>query len=123
MAWDKDNPAAPGSARGARITNQSTTRGQGTTPAGSVQAIEVLSIRRLDGSGNVKAFASIRIGEITIHGAKIVQQDGQKEWLAPPDKPWTGRDGEQKWSPVVELTKPLRLRVEAVVLDAWERGR
>jgi hypothetical protein len=46
--------------------------------------IEVLSILRLDGSTSARAFVDVRLGGVTIKGAKIVQQDGQWRWLAMP---------------------------------------
>jgi DNA-binding cell septation regulator SpoVG len=76
--------------------------------------IEVLAIRRLDGSSTVKAFVDFRLGGVTIKGAKIVQQTGQKAWVAMPAvKSGRGRNN------VIELSKPLRERVTEVVLVAW----
>jgi DNA-binding cell septation regulator SpoVG len=76
--------------------------------------IEVLAIRRLDGKSNVKAFVDLRLGGITLKGCKIVQQDGQKAWLAMP-----AVKSDHGWNNVIELSKPLRERVTEVVLAAW----
>jgi DNA-binding cell septation regulator SpoVG len=78
--------------------------------------IEVLAIRRLDGQSSVKAFVDLRLGGVTIKGAKIVQQAGQKTvWLAIPSI-----KTERAWLNVIELSKDLRERATKVVLDAWE---
>ena len=54
--------------------------------------IEVENIHKLDGAGNLKAFASVNIGgKLTIHSLRIVQQPGQKAWVALPQREW--RDG------------------------------
>jgi DNA-binding cell septation regulator SpoVG len=88
--------------------------------------IEVLELRRLAGDRNLKAFAKVRLGAVVIHGIKVVQQPGQKAWIALPQTP-----GRQKadgtgagWFPVVEITsKDLMARVRDAVLEAWSAGR
>jgi DNA-binding cell septation regulator SpoVG len=77
-------------------------------------AIQVLTIRKLDGKSSVKAFCDLQIGGVKVMGAKIVQQDGQKAWLAMPSV-----KTERAWQNVVELSKPLRERATEVVLAAW----
>jgi DNA-binding cell septation regulator SpoVG len=77
-------------------------------------AIEVLAIRRLDGTSNLKAFVHIQLGGVTIKGAKIVQQDGQKAWLAMPSV-----KTDHGWQNVVELSKPLRDAATDAALEKW----
>jgi DNA-binding cell septation regulator SpoVG len=77
-------------------------------------AIQVLTIRKLDGKSSVKAFCDLQIGGVKVMGAKIVQQDGQKAWLAMPSA-----KTQRAWQNVVELSKPLRERATEVVLAAW----
>jgi DNA-binding cell septation regulator SpoVG len=82
-------------------------------------AIEVLSIKPLDSGGTVKAFVDIRVGAVEIHGCKIVQQDGQRPWVAMPST----KSGE-RWFNVVEITsKDLKQRITDVVLEAWQEPR
>ena len=78
--------------------------------------IEVLAIRRLDRPGTVKAFVDLKLGGVTIKGAKIVQQDGQAAWLAMPST----KTERGNWLSVVELSKELRERATVVALAAWE---
>jgi DNA-binding cell septation regulator SpoVG len=83
--------------------------------AGGMSAIEVLAIRALDGKTTVKAFVDLRVGAIALKGYKIVQQDGQKAWLAMPSV-----KTERAWNNVVEITsQDLRQRMTDVVLEAW----
>ena len=82
-------------------------------------AIEVLEIRPVDNCGNVRAFVKLRLGGLVIHGVKVVSQEGQKAWCALPQT----KSGD-RWYPVVEITsKPLKERVSAAVLDAWQASR
>jgi hypothetical protein len=85
-------------------------------------AIEVLEVWRTQNAGNVRVFVSLRLGGITIHGAKIVQQNGQRPWLAMPDRQWTADDGEARYTAIVELAPSLKRRVSDAVLEAWARA-
>jgi DNA-binding cell septation regulator SpoVG len=87
--------------------------------------IEVLEIRRLPDTGNLKGFAKVRLGPVVIHGCRVIQQPGQKAWVALPQTPARAKaDGSGAgWFPVVEITsKDLMPRVRDAVLDAWQRS-
>jgi DNA-binding cell septation regulator SpoVG len=80
--------------------------------------IEVLRIHRLDGGGAVRAFVDLKVGGLTIFGAKVVQQEGQRAWVGMPSQ----KSADGKWRPIVVVdSKPLRERISAIVLDAWGR--
>ena len=68
--------------------------------------VQVIEIRRLDGSGNLKAFAKVKLGSVIIHGCHVIQQPGQKAWLALPQTPGRAKaDGSGVGRfPVVEIT-------------------
>ena len=72
------------------------------------------------GKSTVKAFVDIRLGGIALKGCKIVQQDGQRPWLATP-----AVKTDHGWPQIAEFaSKELRERVTAVVrAAAWERGQ
>lgn len=85
--------------------------------------IELLDLRPVTSGGNVRAFVSIRLGGVTIHTCKIVQQPGQTAWLAMPDRPYTDASGKQKqnWTAIVELSPELKRRVSDSIIAEWER--
>ena len=69
-------------------------------------------LHRLDGAGSVKAFVDIRVGGITIKGAKIIQQPDRRAWLGMP-----AVKTERAWHNVVEITSAkLRQAITEVVL-------
>jgi hypothetical protein len=41
--------------------------------SGRVSAVKVLEVRRVGGSGSLKAIAKVRLGSITIHSCRIIQ--------------------------------------------------
>ena len=80
-----------------------------------MSAISVLAIRKLDGNSAVKAFVDIRLGGVTLRGCKIVQQTGARPWVALPSV-----KNDRGWQNVVEVSRELRERLTAAVLDVWE---
>ena len=83
-------------------------------------SIDVVAIKPLTKAGNLKAFASVRLGGVTIHDCRIVQQPGQRPWVSLPQREYE-KDGQKKYSAIIELTEPLKREVCRMVLAAWER--
>lgn len=83
--------------------------------------IEVLELRAVQ-RGNLKALASVRLGDIVIHDFRVVQQPGQRAWVGEPAASWETETGGRAYRLVVELPKPLRKEIERAVLDAWEES-
>jgi DNA-binding cell septation regulator SpoVG len=79
--------------------------------------LEVTRITPVNSGGNIKAFASVKLGNtLTIHSVKVIQQTGQKAFVRLPDQ----KSGE-KWFPVVEwLDQAFMDAVSEKVLAAWQ---
>lgn len=86
-----------------------------------MSSVELLEIRPVTNAGNVRAFVTVRLGGVTIHGCKVVQQPGQAAWLAMPDRSYADASGKQKWSAVVELSPDLKRKVSDFVMAEWAR--
>lgn len=76
---------------------------------------EIIDLRRWIGSGKIRAFCSVRIGDVTIHGVRLI--DGEKgRFIAGPA---TGRNG--RWTRHVsfapELANTILLAVQAALDD------
>jgi hypothetical protein len=88
--------------------------------------IEVLEVQRVS-IGSLKAFARVKLGCIIVHGVRVIEQEGQKAWVALPQVPArkkAGDGGGSGWFPVVEIDNPEVLkRMNAAVLAEWRRGR
>jgi DNA-binding cell septation regulator SpoVG len=86
-------------------------------------AIEVLEVRPVRGEGNLRAFVSIRLGAVVIHGCRVVQQPGQRAWVALPQTPARKKaDGSGAgWFPVIEIRRRELLdQVRDAILAAWQ---
>lgn len=78
--------------------------------------IHVLSVTPA-GQPNLRAYAVVKIGDITVHDCKVIQQPGQRAYVTGPQKQVGDR-----WFPLVSMTSTLRERVQAEVLDAAVRA-
>lgn len=78
--------------------------------------IEVVRFTKLNG-GNIKAFASVRLGStLTIHGVKVVQQPGQRAYVRLPESEKDGR-----YFPVISADDDrFQEAVQEKVLAAWQ---
>ena len=77
--------------------------------------IEILNVRPTSKPGTLKAFCTLKLGGVTVNDCKIVQQDGQRAWLAMPDRAYDGSDGKKRYSPYVELSDSLKALISDVV--------
>ena len=84
--------------------------------------IQVINIRKANGSGSVRAYSDVRLeselGTQTIFGFSIVQQDGKAPWVAFPQRPGKTPG---KWFPVYEADGKLRKLIIAALLDAFSQ--
>ena len=69
--------------------------------------------------GNVKAFASVKLGEtLTIHSVKVVQQPGQRAYVRLPENEQNGR-----YFPVVSADdQRFQDAIQEKVLAAWQNA-
>jgi hypothetical protein len=85
--------------------------------------IEVLDVRRLDRDDSLKGIATARLGCITIHGIRAIQQPGaDKPWIALPQTAARKKaDGSGAgWYPVVEITNARVLKqLSDKILAEW----
>jgi len=84
--------------------------------------ITVENLRKLDGSGNLKAFVSVNIGgKLTIHSCRIIQQPNQEAWVSLPQREWVDKDGNKHYAPLIEVPDKVKSAIQEAVLDTWER--
>ena len=83
--------------------------------------ITVENLRKLDGSGNLKAFVSVNIGgKLTIHSCRIIQQPNQQPWVSLPQREWTDKDGNKHFAPLIEVSDKVKSAIQEAVLSTWE---
>ncbi len=104
------------------MTTSQQQTGPGRTSAHIGTPVRVLRIQLLDGSGNLKAFADIQIGSIKVYGCRVVQQPGQRAWVAAPQREYTV-DGQRRWAPIVEWNREIGALISSAVVEAYERER
>ena len=87
-----------------------------------MSTLSIMEIKRVANGGNLKAFVSLKFNDqITIHGFRIVQQDGQQPWLSVPQQEYTDKNGNKRYRQTVILEPGLRALVSELVLSEWGR--
>lgn len=76
-------------------------------------------------SGQLKAFADITLvtdlGEITLRGFRVLQQEGKAAWVAPPSINYQ-RDGEWVNRKILETSRRLRIQMIDAVLGEFNKN-
>ncbi len=89
-----------------------------TQPEPVVTPIQVLSIKPNPRPGNVRAFAVVAVKPFEINGLKIVQQPGQRAYVA-----WPQVESAGKFYPLLKCNdEQLKNAVAVAVLAAWNGG-
>lgn len=112
--------------RGDGVT--ATTKPQHTGQNGRASApigvpVRVLSLKLLDGTGNLRAFCDLQLGNLKINGCRVVQQPGQRPWVAPPQREYLDGTGQKRWAAVVEWPRDIGALITDTVVAAFEAER
>jgi len=82
-------------------------------------AFEVLNLRLLENAGSLRAYASVKIGPLTVHDFRVIEQSGQAAWVSVPQKSWNTPGGERRFSPLLELPPDWKGPLSDAVIAAW----
>ena len=83
----------------------------------SAADVEVVDIRKINGDGNLKAFADVKIGEGLIIKGFSVMKGKQGVFVSMPRK--AGKDG--RWFDIITTGNELKRELEDRVLEAYDR--
>jgi DNA-binding cell septation regulator SpoVG len=80
--------------------------------------ITVTKVTPINGNGNLKAFASVRLGDVlTIHDCRVIQQEGKQPFVSLPQR--KDEKTEKYYSIVYAEDKQFMEAVQQLVLAAW----
>ena len=85
-------------------------------PSDNREEFRVTTIKPINNAGNIKAFASVRLGPAIVDGFKVVQQSEQKAWVSVPQE--KGSDGNYYNRVHFEREDDLAA-VRAAILKIW----
>jgi DNA-binding cell septation regulator SpoVG len=81
--------------------------------------ITVKELRPVPTAGNLKGFAVVEVGPWTIRGCRIIQQLGQRPYVALPQE----KTADGRYFPILQTNDTsLKDTIQAAVLQAWSRG-
>ena len=84
--------------------------------------IRVIEIRMLPDDKPLKAFVDLLIGDMVIREWRVVKNNGQRHWIAPPQLSWKDPvDGSIKYKTVVTFPDELKGQVDFAVLTVYAR--
>lgn len=84
--------------------------------------IEVIEIHLQRGDRPLRAFASIRVGDWTIHDWRIVRQnENERAWVSVPQTSWRDREGKVRYRALLSIPGELMQRICVAILSAWEK--
>ena len=89
-----------------------------TKPDAKLPKIRVVALRTLP-DGNVRAFVSVKIGPIVLHGFKVVQQPGQRAYVSLPQVEYNDASGKRRFSPLLELPDTWKNALQVAILEHW----
>lgn len=86
---------------------------------------EVVDIQNTtrNGEKSLKAFVSVSIGGVVIHGFRIIQEPNRKAWVSLPVTSWRDRtDGKTRYREMLSFPSELdKQSVEVEILSRWEK--
>jgi DNA-binding cell septation regulator SpoVG len=83
-------------------------------------AFEVVDLRLIENAGSLRAYASVKIGPLTVHDFRIIKQADQDAWVSVPQKSWNTPEGERRFSPLLELPPDWKRPLSDAVIAAWQ---
>ena len=92
------------------------------SPTDRTVNITILKIDRRE-AGTIRAKVDVQLGtSLRLLGCKVIQQQGQKAWVAMPSREWVDDYGQKKYAATVELLGNLKSAVEKTILAELEGG-
>lgn len=89
------------------------------SPESKPPKVSVVALRKLS-QGNLKAFVSVKVGPLTVHDFRVIQQPGQRAYVSVPQRSYQDAEGKTKYSPALEMPEVWKTAIQAAVLDAFD---
>lgn len=84
--------------------------------------IQALDFKSVSDRGALKAFCTLHIGHLQINDCRIIQQPGQRAWVAMPQISYKNEYGTVKYRSLVQINdEALRNQITHIVLSEWEK--
>lgn len=71
-------------------------------------------------AGNLKAFVSVRVGPLIMHDWRIIQQDGQRAYVSPPQAEYVDAEGRKRFRKVLDCPEDWLAEIRKTVLTEWQ---
>jgi len=86
--------------------------------------IEILEIRFLDTGKPLKAFVNALVNDWVVRDFRIIQQDGQRAYVMPPQVSWRDTDsGAIKYKGILTIPIEEKQMIDIAILSAYQREK
>ena len=83
--------------------------------------VEVIRFTPFNGQGSLKGFAEVKVADkIVIRDIRLVQVAGKEAFVSPPQKEYTNREGEKKYTKLVEWPQEWDSFIRDAVFNAYQ---
>ena len=85
--------------------------------------VSIARINRIEGKKQLRAYADIVInGEISINGIRLMD-DSKGFWLGLPQAKYENKEGQTKYTTIVEMSESLKKQVKEAFLQAYNENQ
>ena len=85
-------------------------------PSPDVHIVELRAIN----NGNLKGFATIKIGPLTVCDFRVIAQPGQRAYVSAPQIEYYDADGRRKYKPLCKYPTSWQAAIGAAILAALD---
>ena len=85
--------------------------------------IEILDLRVIESGKSLRAFADVKLGEITIRDFRVVKEHGKRPHVKAPFSTYKDQKGQLRFRPIVILPEEVRGEVDLAILNAYQREK
>ena len=89
-----------------------------TSPPVKIPAFTVSEIRVIEGSTNLKALATVKVGPLTIKKIRLICVPGQKEFATWPQESYES-EGKRKWFQLIDAPREWSQPLSEAVAEAY----
>ncbi len=81
--------------------------------------VEVLELRLLPDTRSLKCFADVKIGDWIVREWRVIQDNGKRPFVAPPQVSWKGQDGQILYKTIITLPDELKGQIDFAILKRF----
>ena len=87
----------------------------------SNMSVEVIEVRLLNNGKPLKAFADIRLDDLTVRDFRVIKQPKCRAYVAAPQISWRNGNGRINYKTIITMPDELRWKLESAILAEYQQ--